>query len=74
MENLGKLVALDAVDNLKSSLTAHPTPRGYLQLGQLLQQSGRVPDAQMAYKQALRLDPQLVEAHQALRALGSRPQ
>jgi protein O-mannosyl-transferase len=74
LQQLGLLEMQDAIDGVKRSVAAHPTPRGYLQLGQLLQENGTLPDAQTAYEQALHLDPHLTEAQQALRILKGRQQ
>jgi len=46
-----------------------PSGEGYLRLGQLLQQAGRLQEALTAYKKALELDPKLQEARKSLYAL-----
>lgn len=46
-----------------------PSGENYLRLGQLLQQTGRVPEARAAYEQALQLSPKLTEAKKALDSL-----
>ena len=46
-----------------------PSGEGYLRLGQLLQQAGRLQEALTAYKKALELDPKLQEAKESLYAV-----
>jgi len=53
----------------KRSIAEAPSGEGFLRLGQLLQQAGRASEARLAYQQALKLDPKLVEARQALAAM-----
>jgi tetratricopeptide (TPR) repeat protein len=67
--NLSLLEIRDGIDNLTRKVSVKPTPEGYLQLGQLLQEDQRAGDAQLAYEKALRLNPNLSEARQALRDL-----
>jgi tetratricopeptide (TPR) repeat protein len=67
--NLSLLEIRDGVDNLTRTVSAKPTPEGYLQLGQLLQEDQRTVDAQLAYEKALQLNPNLSEARRALRDL-----
>jgi Flp pilus assembly protein TadD len=50
---------------------AGSAPR-YLQLGILLQELGKFPEARAAYQQALKLDPALTAATSSLRALENR--
>ena len=38
----------------------------------LLQELGKLPEARVAYQQALKLDPTLTEAKASLNALGNR--
>ncbi len=74
LQRLGRLDMEDAIDKVKQSVAAHPSAQGYVQLGQLLQENGKVPDAQMAYERALQLDPRFAQAQQALEALKGRQQ
>ena len=67
--NLGLLETEEGIDKLSAVVSAHPTADGYLQLGQFLQSDNRIAEAQSAYQKALRLDPGLAEAKQALEAL-----
>jgi tetratricopeptide (TPR) repeat protein len=69
LQNLSMLELDEAVDKMSESVAANPTAQGYLQLGQLLEQDRKLPDAQIAYQNALKLDSNLTEADQALRAL-----
>jgi tetratricopeptide (TPR) repeat protein len=67
--NLAQMDMQDSVADLSREVSAHPTPQGYFQLGQLLKESNMIPDAEIAYQDALRLDPHLDEAKRALRDL-----
>jgi tetratricopeptide (TPR) repeat protein len=67
--NLSIFEADDSAKKLSKELTAHPTAEGYLQLGELLRLSRKLPDARTAYEKALRLNPNLAEAKQALQEL-----
>ncbi len=64
-EGLAKVEMSDAIRNVAES----PSGESYLRLGQLLQQTGRVPEARAAYQQALKLNPKLAEAKIALDSL-----
>jgi Flp pilus assembly protein TadD len=67
--NMSLLETQEAVDKLSRQVSVHPTAQGYLQLGQLLHDQRDLPNAQVAYEKALQLDPNLVEARQALQNL-----
>jgi tetratricopeptide (TPR) repeat protein len=69
--NLSLLEVEDGIDKMSRSLSSHPTAQGYLQLGQLLQEDHQISEAQGSYEKALRLDPNLTEAKQALLQLRS---
>jgi protein O-mannosyl-transferase len=69
--NLSLLEVEDGIDKMSRSLSAHPTAQGYVQMGQLLQEDHKISDAHDAYEKALRLDPNLGEAKQALLQLKS---
>jgi hypothetical protein len=66
-EGLAKVEFSDAIRNAAEA----PSAEHYLQLGQALQQAGRVPEAKNAYRQVLKLNPRLTEAQKALDALNS---
>jgi len=66
LADLGALENKEIVDKLSDSVSAHPTAEGYFQLGQALEQDHKIPDAQAAYQNALRLNPKLTAAQQAL--------
>jgi Flp pilus assembly protein TadD len=68
MDGLAKVEFSDAIRTVAES----PSGEGYLRLGQLLQQAGRIPEAQTAYQQALQLNPKLREARKALAALNGQ--
>lgn len=71
LAELGDLEIDEAIARAARPVSAHPTAEGYLQLGQLLQNVGRTPAAQVAYKNALRLNPNLPQAKQALATLSN---
>ncbi|MFZ0759439.1 MAG: tetratricopeptide repeat protein [Candidatus Sulfotelmatobacter sp.] len=60
-----------AIDDFSRSIALQPTGEGYLDLGRSLQRAGRGPEALTAYRQALKLSPDLVEAQQAAAALSA---
>jgi len=59
----------DMVQWLTQSVATDPSPPRYVQLGILLQETGKLSEARAAYEQALKLDPTLVEAKQSLDVL-----
>lgn len=61
----------DMVQWLTQSVAAQPSPPRYVQLGILLQETGRLSEARAAYEQALKLDPTLNAATESLHALAS---
>ena len=64
----------DAINYLSRSVELQPTGEGYLELGKSLEQSGRRQEALEAYRQALKLVPDLAEAQHATDALtGHQP-
>ena len=65
---LGELGS-DAGRTLSRSVVERPSGNGFLQLGRIFQQEGRTPEAQLAYAEALILDPTLDEARTALASL-----
>ncbi len=69
---LGVLEMYEAISRLATSVAAHPTADGYVQLGQLQQQVGRVEDARGAYNRALLLNPKVEAARLALSTLPQR--
>jgi len=69
---LGELAGAMARD-LSQSVVEHPTGEGYLQLGRVFQQDGRLPEARLAYGEALALNPALVGAQRELAALQEIP-
>ena len=66
---LGMLEMDEAICRLAKSVAEHSTAEGYLQLGQLQKQAGRVEDARASYNKALSLDPKAETAHFALSTL-----
>ncbi|HEY3973259.1 MAG TPA: tetratricopeptide repeat protein [Candidatus Sulfotelmatobacter sp.] len=70
---LGEL-GTEAARTLSRSVVQHPSGLGFLQLGRMFQQDGLVPEARLAYAEALTLSPDPDEARQALAALDRVPQ
>jgi protein O-mannosyl-transferase len=66
---LAKVEAEQRVVELSKSVGADPTAAGYLQMGRLQEELGRVADARSSYENAIRLDPELVQARNALSSL-----
>jgi len=61
----------EMVRRLNDDVASDPTAARYVQLGLLLEETGRANEARTAYRQALSLDPGLEAASQALSAMGS---
>jgi len=59
----------DMVRWLTQSVAAQPSAPRYVELGILLQQTGKLSEARAAYEQALKLDPKLTQATEYLHAL-----
>lgn len=59
----------EAITALSRSVTAQPTAQGYYELGNALALAGRATQALAAYQQALKVEPEFVQAQQALDAL-----
>lgn len=72
--NLGKLAMQEKIQELVNSASSHPTPEGYLQLGQFQQAAGYLPDARSSYQMALKLNPKLADARDALERLPNQGQ
>ncbi|MFZ0956318.1 MAG: tetratricopeptide repeat protein [Candidatus Sulfotelmatobacter sp.] len=68
--DLGKLGMAKRARELSTAAAAHPTPGAYLQLGQLQQAAGMIPEARQSYEAALKLNPKFVEAQKALAGIG----
>lgn len=62
--------APDMIHRISLYASQSPTAPRYLQLGILLEQAGNIPEARLAYKRALTLDPNLPAAKTSLDALG----
>ncbi len=69
---LGELAG-EPARSLSQSVVEHPTGEGYLQLARVLQQNRRSPEARLAYAEALKLNPALVEARREFTALEHLP-
>jgi protein O-mannosyl-transferase len=59
----------EAIRDFARSIQLQPSAQGYLELGRVLAQSGRNADALVAYEFALKINPNLAEAQQAVAAL-----
>lgn len=64
----------EAITDLSHSVEVQPTARGYYELGHTLALTGRTADAVEAYQQALKVDPEFVEAQEGLNALRQQKQ
>jgi tetratricopeptide (TPR) repeat protein len=62
----------EMIRNLSRSFAANPSGGGYLSLGMLLEAADRLPEARLAYQQALKLEPALAEAEHSLDAVERR--
>ena len=60
------------VERITQETNASPTAPHYLQLGMLLEELGKFPEARVAYQQSLKLDPTLTDAKASLKALENR--
>jgi len=68
---LGMLRMDEVILKQQEILRGHPTAGGFLQLGQLMQQAMRDPEAKAAYEQAVKLGDSSGEARKALDALSA---
>jgi hypothetical protein len=64
-----RLAVDDAINDLRQKVSAQPADEGYLRLGLLLEQTGRIPEARAACEQALALKPDRTEAVKCLNRL-----
>jgi tetratricopeptide (TPR) repeat protein len=64
----------EAISALSRSVEVQPTAEAYFQLGQMLAQTGHIPEALDAYQQALKLAPELPEAQHAIDVLRQQRQ
>jgi tetratricopeptide (TPR) repeat protein len=59
----------EMIQALTEDIATRPNAGGFYSLGFLLEQDGKLPEARDAYAQALKLDPTLADAKQALEAI-----
>jgi protein O-mannosyl-transferase len=59
------------IERASQETASLPSAPHYLQQGMLFEELGKLPEARLAYQQALKLDPNLAEAKSALQALGN---
>ena len=69
-EKQGKLA--QAIGDFSKSVEIEPTAEGYLRLGQALAEAQRREEALEAFREALKISPDLTEAQQAVAALSAR--
>jgi hypothetical protein len=62
----------DLIAKFYKFAATQPAGRGYVWLGEMLEQSGRLEEAKSAYEQALKADPTLAEVQAALERLNHR--
>ena len=62
----------EMIAHLNQSIATQASAEDYMQLGLLLEQTGKVARARDAYENALKLDPRLEEARQSLDAMTQR--
>jgi len=62
----------EAISDLSRSIEIQPTAEAYLDLGRALEQTAHDSQALDAYQQALKINPDLAEAQQALDVLQRR--
>jgi len=60
------------IDRINQETDTSPSAPHYLQLGTLLEELGKFPEARVAYQQALKLDSTLTDAKASLKALENR--
>jgi tetratricopeptide (TPR) repeat protein len=70
--NMGKLGMDKRIVELRNLADAKPTAQGYLTLGQLQQAAGYLTEAQDSYQRALKMDPKLGDARDALASIMSQ--
>jgi len=61
----------EAINSLSQAVSTHPADEGYLRLGLLLEQVGRIPEARSACEQALRLKPDRPEVVNCVKRLNA---
>jgi hypothetical protein len=69
--NMGKLGMDERIQKLTVSASAHPSAGAYLQLGQLQQAAGHLPQASASFQTALKLNPGFAEARDALNGMAN---
>ena len=68
--NLGRLSMDERIAQLAASASSRPSPQAYVELGNLQQAAGHLPEARESYRLALKLDPKMSDAIEALNQLG----
>ena len=70
-ENMGKLAMDERIQQMSASVAAHPSADAYLQLGELQQAAGHPTAARASFQTALKMNPALPDAQEALNTLGN---
>ena len=63
----------EAINNYSRAVELRPTDRGFLFLGHALESAGRRSEALAAYRQALKISPDMAEAQHAVDELAAKP-
>jgi protein O-mannosyl-transferase len=67
--NRGKLRMSRKIQELAASASTQPSPKAYLELGQLQEAAGQIVDARQSYETAIKLNPKFTPAQEALSKL-----
>jgi TolA-binding protein len=59
----------DRIQLFAQSVSAHPSPGAYLDLGRLQESAGQIEEARASYREAVKLDPKSNEGKLALSRL-----
>ncbi|MFZ0772531.1 MAG: tetratricopeptide repeat protein [Candidatus Sulfotelmatobacter sp.] len=70
LAHLEELNLEERIQALDQSVSAHPSPKAYLDLGQLQEAAGQIAEARASYREAVKLDPKSYEGKMALSRLG----
>ncbi len=72
LEHLEELNLEERIQLLDQSVSAHPSAKAYLDLGQLQEVAGQIAEARVSYRAAVKLDPKSPEGKLALSHLGDK--
>ena len=71
LQGMQQLQRQVTIQQLRRSVVSEPSGAAYLKLGELLLQDGQAAEARAVFQQALRLNPKLVQAQQALTVIAA---